>query len=253
MRTLLVFILGITFFSSCTINRNVMFKTDEDFVFDTPDSVAGEYVVSPNDILMIQVFSNDGAKLINSTASSDNNGGRMMQNLSFSYTVEPDGSVKMPEVGQIDLEGQSIVEAQNTLQNEYKKFHNDPYVLIRILNNRIIVFPGSGGDAQVITLENNNTTVIEALARAGGIADRGDASEVKLIRKEDLTDKIYHMDLSTIEGIQYAQMIVQANDIIYVEPVPEIAREIFNDVSPIVQIVSGLALIWAIVTTSFGQ
>ena len=47
--------------------------------------------------------------------------------------------------------------------------------------------------------------------------------------------------------------IVQANDIIYVEPVPDIAREVFEDVSPVVQIISGLAVIYAVLTNAFGQ
>ena len=41
-------------------------------------------------------------------------------------------------------------------------------------------------------------------------------------------------------------MPVQANDILYVEPVPEIAREIFRDISPVVSIVSSMALLIAV-------
>jgi polysaccharide biosynthesis/export protein len=59
---------------------------------------------------------------------------------------------------------------------------------------------------------------------------------------------VYLMDLSTIEGIQYAEMIVQANDIIYVEPVPDIANELWKDITPVVSLISGLALIYAILT-----
>ena len=59
------------------------------------------------------------------------------------------------------------------------------------------------------------------------------------------------MDLSTIEGIKYANMLVQANDVIYVEPVPEIAGEILKDVAPFVTLVSGVALIYAILIGTF--
>ena len=193
--------------SSCTINRNVMFKTDQDFVFDTPDSINAEYVIAPNDILMIRVFSNNGALLINTTASDQNTGQRNLQNQVISYTVQPDGKVKLPEVGEIELAGKTIIEAQMALEDEYDTYHVDSYALVSVLNNRIVVFPGSGGDALVITLTNNNVSVIEALALAGGITDRGDASKVKLIRKQGTAEeKIFHMDLSTIEGIQYAEM-----------------------------------------------
>jgi polysaccharide export outer membrane protein len=112
----------------------------------------------------------------------------------------------------------------------------------------VIVFPGSGGDARVIPLMNNNTTVIEALALAGGISGRGNASKVKLIRRIPGTEPdVYLMDLSTIEGIQYAGMSVQANDILYVEPVPEIAGEVLRDLSPFVTIVTSLALLYGVI------
>ena len=253
MRFFLVFVVAITFFSSCTINKNVMFKTDQDYVFDQPDSLTKDYRISPNDILMIRVFANDGASIINATASEENRGVTSLQNSALTYMIDPEGKVKLPEVGEVELAGRTIEEAETFLELEYDEFHNDSFTQIRVMNNRIIVFPGSGGDAQVITLQNNNTTVIEALARAGGIADRGDASKVKLIRSTDEGDKIFGMDLSTIDGIQFAQMTVQANDIIYVEPVPEIASEVFKDVLPYVEIITSIALVWAVLANSFAN
>ena len=59
------------------------------------------------------------------------------------------------------------------------------------------------------------------------------------------------MDLSTIEGMQYASIVVQANDVIYVEPVPEIAAEVMKDVAPYITLVSGVALIYAILQGAF--
>jgi polysaccharide export outer membrane protein len=60
---------------------------------------------------------------------------------------------------------------------------------------------------------------------------------------EDKRD-VYLIDLSTIEGLKYADLIVQANDIIYVEPVPEIGRELVKDIAPIVSLLSSVWLIY---------
>ena len=57
------------------------------------------------------------------------------------------------------------------------------------------------------------------------------------------------VDLSTIEGIQEGSMIVQANDIIYVEPNPNLAREALADITPIVSLLSSALFIWATLTT----
>ena len=58
------------------------------------------------------------------------------------------------------------------------------------------------------------------------------------MRKENGVRQIYTIDLSTIEGLKYADIIVQANDYIYVEPSPDIARELMKDISPIFAILS---------------
>ena len=250
MRLIILAALVAVFASSCSINKDIMFKTDRDFVFDVPDSTAQDssYRLAPNDILTFDLYSNGGARLIELTALSQNQmlGGQRLNVIR--YFVEQDGMVELPEIGKVKLGGLTLVEAQESLEVLYSQKYVDPFAVLRVINNRVIVYPGGGGDAQVISLNNQNTNVVEALALAGGVNTRGNASKVKLFRynREEKDYDIYLMDLSTIEGIQYATMPVQANDIIYVEPVPEIAQEVFRDIAPVVNIVSGVALLIAV-------
>ena len=247
MRTLLLLLIVAAGLGSCTINRNLMFKTHTDYEFDTPDdSTYVEYEISPNDILMFRLFTNGGSRLLETTtATSDQQ--RFLSLTTVFYTVEADGTIELPEIGAVEAAGLTTFELQDILEDMYDGLYNDPYAMVQVMNNRVLVFPGSGARALVIQLENRNIKLIEALALAGGIDDRGDASKIKLIRQVEGKNEVYKIDLSTIEGINDAQMIVQANDIIYVEPVPEIAREVFKDVSPFVSLVSGVALIYAII------
>lgn len=248
----LLFLFIVCGLASCTINKNIMFKTDQDFAFDTPsDSLSDDYVISSNDFIRVLVFTNKGARLIESTASPAGNQ-QFFQFIDVNYLVRADGTVELPEIGELNIAGLTISDAEAALEEKYKLLYNDPYCIIRITNNRVIVFPGQGGDAKVIPIVNNNTTVIEALALAGGVAVRGNASRVKLIRRPPgVEPEIYQMDLSTIDGIQDANMVVQANDIVYVEPVPEIATEVLRDLAPFVTLVSGLALIYGIFSGTF--
>ncbi|MGZ4056618.1 MAG: polysaccharide biosynthesis/export family protein, partial [Bacteroidia bacterium] len=107
-----------------------------------------------------------------------------------------------------------------------------------VTNKRVIVFPGSAGDARVIPLLNNNTTLIEALALAGGIADDGKAKMVKLIRQNGDNHDVFLIDLSKIQGIKDASMVLQANDIIYVEPKRRYASRLLTDIAPIVSLIT---------------
>jgi polysaccharide export outer membrane protein len=230
-----------------------MFKTDQDYVYDTPtlDSIGKEYRLAPNDIITFQLFTNEGSLILEYTTNTIE---RRQQNFNmrdFTYFVDASGFVELPSIGRIHVAGLTIFEAQDMAEKMYLDEFNNPYALISVVNQRVIVFRGSGADAQVVPLVNNNVSVIEAIALAGGLSDRANASKVKLIRKVEGKQEVYLMDLSTIEGIRYANMIVQAGDILYVEPVPEIARGAMEDVAPYVTIISGLAFIYAIFARTF--
>ena len=82
------------------------------------------------------------------------------------------------------------------------------------------------------------------LAQAGGIRQRGRSKQIKLIRQKGDDNLVYRMDLSTLEGLEAARTVVQANDIIYVESNPQVVREVLADVSPVAQLVTTFTSLW---------
>lgn len=220
-----------------------MFKTSVDYVFDEiKDSTSTDYILAVNDRLNFQLFANRGVRINEFTTSQDGNA-RSSNFSNLSYPVDLDGYVNFPELGLVKLAGLSIKDAQDTLATLYSRLYNDPFVILRVVNNRVIVFPGGGGEAAVLVLENQNTTVIEALAMAGGLSERGNASKIKLMRRIGNDTEVYHMDLSTIEGIRVAQLTVQAYDIIYVQPTPDIGQQIIGDIMPYLAFISAISLL----------
>lgn len=237
-------------FSGCYINSNLMLRTDRNYVFDTlPDSVPRAYRISPNDVINFRLFANEGFRLIDIASGLENSDGnaRAMMRTYISYLVESDGTAKLPILGKVPLAGLTVREAEFKLETLYSEFYVKPFVQIQVTNKRIIVFPGGGGTAVVIYLENNNTTLMEALAMAGGIAQRGRASKIKVIRKIDGVRHVFLVDLSTIDGLKHVDMIVQANDYIYVEPVPQIGTEIVRDIAPIISLITSAVLVYTVV------
>jgi polysaccharide export outer membrane protein len=212
-------------FSSCRIfNPSVMLRTPRDYDFSQGiDTVPESYVIQTGDILRFRLFSNQGFKIIDLTSSAE--GGANTSRNAFaiqdmiSYLVEPDSNVNLPILGRTKLASLSLKEAEITLEEKYSNYYNDPYITLEIVNRRIIVFPGSGGGAQVVPIQNEYTSLIEALALVGGISDLGKAHKVKVIRGNYEKPEVFKIDLSTIEGFAVAKTYyVRANDIIYVEP-----------------------------------
>ena len=244
----LFYLFGLSlFFTSCGwLNPSIMLKTNKDYKYSqNPDSSkALDYKISSNDILEFSMYSNDGFKLVDLTSlNSANMGYRFESNIQ--YLVESDGNAKLPVLGRIKLSGYTIREAESLLEEKYASFYVRPYVIMSVSNKRVIVFPGSAGDAKVIPLINNNTTLIEALALAGGIADDGKAKMVKLIRQSpDNKHDVFLIDLSKIEGIKQGTMVLQANDIIYVEPRRKYASRLTQEIAPIVSIFTSVFVLF---------
>jgi len=252
MRKLLAFIFIATLFSSCAVNSDLMFRTPKDYQFDQPEVVSdNNYKLSPNDIITFYLYTNDGFMIIDlqSMGGYGAKGGntRINTNFEVKYLIEDDGYVKIPSLREVKLGGLTIDEAESFLEQEYSKDYINPFVILRVLNRRVIVSTGAGGKSMVVELNNANTRLIEALALAGGIVDRGKAKEIKLIRETDGKVEVYKFDLSKIEGIEGANMVVQANDIIYVEPTKQIASELLKDLLPVLTIFTSLVAAYALI------
>lgn len=240
------------FVSSCGINSNIMFKVAKgDMVhYDSiPMHPTEDYLISIDDKIKFQLYTNDGEVLLlnNADVSQKNINGH---DSSVEYLVRRDGTVEFPKIGRIKVQGLSVTQCEDLLEELYSVEYQKPFVQVQITNQRVVVFPGNGSDAKVILLENNNTTLMEALAQAGGITERGKANTVKLMRRgEGEVRNVYVLDLSTIEGLKYVDMIVQANDYIYVEPNPQITREVLKDVAPIVSVISSAIVIFTVINS----
>jgi polysaccharide biosynthesis/export protein len=227
----------LSFYSCRTVTSSFMFKTPKDFAYnDLLDTTKEkEYIISYNDVLDFRIYSNDGFKLIDITASGSINQSSIS---GIVEAVDNDGMIKLPIEGKIFLLGKTLREAEKQLEEIYSKIYVKPYVTLKVINKRVMVFPGRAGDARVVTLSNNNTTLIEALALAGGISDDGKAYKVKLIRNKDNQPKVYLLDLSKIENVKLGQLKVQTNDIIYVEPRKKYATKILAEISPYLALLS---------------
>jgi len=239
----------IILFSSCSVNSDLMFKTKKDFVYDVPTQLTyEEYKISPNDIITFYLYTNDGFMIIDlQSLGTNNRTSNVNSRIQVKYLIEEDGYVKLPTLRRVKLAGMTIFEAEDFLEKEYSRDYINPFVILRVLNRRAIVSTGAGGKSQVVMLENANVQLIEALALAGGITDRGRAKEIKVIRTNGDSLQVFKFDLSKMEGIEAADMIIQANDIIYVEPSPQLASEVLKDLVPILTLFTSMVAAYALV------
>lgn len=222
--------------NACKILRpNLMLTTPPGYKYaDLNDSLTRlSYILAPNDIINFQIFTNDGFKMVDVI-----NNAQVTHFVKAEAPIEQDGTIKMPMIGKVKIAGLTISQAEKKLEELYSEYYIKPFVRVSVNNKRVIVFPGNNATARVIPLQNNNTTVLEALAMAGGIPEDGKAYKVKLIRTlPDGQSLVYLLDLSTIDGLSQGQTVVMANDIIYVEPRYRPVRVLVRDIGPLLSLV----------------
>ena len=216
------------FASSCSLFRpEQMLRTPADFQFAEANDSLIVYRLIPNDIIEFELYSNKGYELIDLITGQSN-----IKGANSTYLIEFDGTVKLPIFGRLKISGLTLREAEKLLENKYSEFYKDPFAKLKVTNHRVTIFPGGkGGTAKVLKLENPNTTLFEALAQAGGITD-GKAHRVKLIRGNLKNPVVLLLDLSTIEGVKNSNLVLQANDIIYIEPQTKLASRVAEAVAP---------------------
>jgi polysaccharide biosynthesis/export protein len=96
----------------------------------------------------------------------------------------------------------------------------------------------------VIPLVNEGVRLVEVLALAKGIEKNGKAHNIRVLRG----DQVFVADLSTFEGYQQNNMVVESGDIIYVEPVRKPFSEGVQEYGPTLSLIATLVTLVIVIT-----
>ncbi len=220
--------------------QDILFQFDDNFtssdLAEAKEKVDANYLLRNDDALQLDVFTNKGERLIDPNFEMITQGniqGQQQRDV-FQYIIQADGSVEFPIVGNMKLTGMTLFEAELKVAEKFEEVYIDPFVKLRIANRRVFVLGSPGG--QVIPIPNENTSLIEVLASAGGLQLGAKAQNVKVIRDEE----VFLVDLSTVSGMKASNMNVEPGDVVYVEPWRRPWLETLRDISPALSLVTSV-------------
>jgi polysaccharide export outer membrane protein len=245
--TLLV-VLAVTLHSCRTLNSSRMFKAPKDYAYvGITDTTKQEYRFSINDRFSFQMYTNDGFRLIDmSSIENGASNSQAIQGYNITFLIDGEGMAKMPVIGRVKIAGKTPRETELFLEGIYAKDYKRPFINVVALNKRVFVFNGTGSTGKVVPLLSNNTRLIEVLAEAGGITTTGKAYQIKIIRGDYNKPEVIKIDLSKIETVTQANMIMQNGDIVYVDARPQYIANIATQVVPITALLSSLVTLVAL-------
>ncbi len=211
--------------ASCTSHKKVPYLQNSREWAEVEQTVGVyEARIHPNDLLNIVVTNPDNpasSLAYNLVSPSDNSlrASLTAQPTLQNYLVDMDGNVTIPNVGQVNIGGMTIAEAErHILDKVQSSFSSLPVVVVRFVDFKISVL-GEVTAPGTFTIKNGKVTILEALAMARDLTIYGQRDNVKVIRENNVGKKeIAELNLNDASILSSPYYYLQQNDVVYVTP-----------------------------------
>ena len=255
--TILIILISVSFFfSSCKVMYpNRMFKQGNYEYFSVGRETLDQYTIEKGDLLSLRIYSREGFDLIdvlpNETGGGVSGGGNIAQannaNNQQTYLVEEDGFVELPLFGRTYVIGQTENELEDYIEERCRAIFNEPFAVLKVNNRRAFLFKGS--TANVVSLNEGPTSLLEVIAKSGGIGGNLKAYKIKILRGDLRNPEIFTVDLSTIEGLRNGELIIQSNDVIYIEERVRYINGVLREITPVLSLIATTSTVVALIKT----
>jgi polysaccharide export outer membrane protein len=129
--------------------------------------------------------------------------------------VDANGSIPVPQVGDLKVEGLTVLEAKTLLSKVLSKTIVNPVIDVKILNKEITIL-GEVKNPGKISLEKDKYTLVEILGLAGDFELYGNKAKVQVIRMINNEAHYITVDLSKMNGYTANNIRVLPGDVLYV-------------------------------------
>lgn len=240
MKKLLPFLTLILLAAGCSTQKELSYLNnlyelggENYFPMDVPD-----YKVQPRDILYVSVKAQTPEG-----ALTEMLGDRSSTNMSYiasessaylmGYSIDPQGNVTIPLIGDIPVAGMTIYEIRDLFQQKVDSLYRHAYVEVRLLSFKFTVLGEVRAPGTFVNY-NDQLTVLEAIGRAGGISETGTKEKILVIRPEGEKTLTYQIDLQDKNLLSSPAYFITPNDVVIVQPNP---RKVFNTNLPTISFI----------------
>jgi polysaccharide export outer membrane protein len=213
----------LVFLCSCGSYKNVPYFQDLNHSAPSQEEVENysPFVIKPADILGINVSSRnpESSAIFNYNLNRVNGGiyDTSPDNPVVGYLVDEKGEIHLPIVGNLKVAGLTTSKLREKLNEILQTYYKDPVVNIRILNFKVSVF-GDVLRPGIYTMQNERTTITQALTLAGDLNITAMRTNVILIREEGGKRIYLPIDLTSKKVFELPYFYLRNNDEIYVQP-----------------------------------
>jgi polysaccharide export outer membrane protein len=172
------------------------------------------YKINPQDVLQIRNLQN--IKYIVDDVPQSSTGTTAVAGQGQTFQVEDDGFVALPVIGRIHVEGLTRVEAAKLIEDLYKKtLLKAPIIELKIVNLKVTLL-GEAKSQGNFPLVKDRTTLVDVIGQAGGLTEKADERNIKIIRGDQKNVQVTVVNLRNLSALTDPRIILQNNDIIVV-------------------------------------
>ena len=176
-----------------------------------------EYRIQVNDVMSIRVLGLDDQTHRYFNVESQNGANAISDAALYvnGFSVDKNGQVHLPQVGKVRLQGLTVGEAQDLVQRKINEFFTNATVILKMVNWRVSVL-GNVPRAGTYMVYNNQITILDALAMAGGPNEFADKCHITLMRQSDRGVQALYVDLSSTAVLSSEYYYLLPNDVVFV-------------------------------------
>ena len=172
------------------------------------ENIQFEYKIQPHDRVSLLVYKH--ADLSTATINS--------QQQERGLLVNSRGNLRIPLIKSIHVAGLTQTEAEDAIENALQVYIKQPDVQIEVLNKRAYII-GEVKRPGEIQLINERLTLLQIIAKAGDLTDQANRKSILILRGGDRSQvKTQVVNLTDVNSLKMANLMIQPNDIVYVTP-----------------------------------
>lgn len=221
---ILVIVIIIANFTSCIPTKKVAFVDNKEKSEGKYTTVNWSYKIQKGDRFYIKItdpLSNIslGNSEIQNNASNANQGNFFQQQPTVNdYLVRIDGTVDLPILGSVRIEGIELDSLSNYLIQRCKGYISNPSIRIFMMNYNVTVL-GEVNKPGFFQLLTDRPSFFDAIGLAGDLTDFANRSEVQFQRKDnDGNVVVKNLNVLDPDFISSPYYYVRPNDVIHIRP-----------------------------------
>lgn len=215
--------------SSCIPTKRLTYLQED---LKTADSLVSMRRVMPpyrlqvNDLLSIRIKALDQelVGMFNPIGENNLNASGEERLYYDGFTVDQHGNIRVPTLGEVNVLGYTVEEIrlmlEKKLMEEYFKEEANIFVTVKLAGIRYVINGEIGSPGSSI-IYRDQVTIMEAIATNGDILITGDRTDVVIVRQYPQGQKVHHIDLTSIDAVNSPYYLIQPNDLILINPLPQ--------------------------------